>query len=248
MAQRSSSGRGATATGTQPGNQTPNTPRIRESDIAKMRVNEIREELRKRGVSGISRQRKDELVKTLAKAMRAEARKRAAPAAKKAPAKKAAAKKAPAAKKTATKKTARAATRKSAPAASEQGPAGGRTRQGSQTSRTLKYSQRISSPEERPSRPGRSLVTTDHRVIRQWAEARNAKPATVRGTEHDGRPGVLRFDFPGFQDDGRLRQISWDEWFETFDTRGLNFIYQETRTNGGQSNFFRLESPTREDA
>ncbi|HEX5596814.1 MAG TPA: hypothetical protein VFX61_12485, partial [Micromonosporaceae bacterium] len=82
----------------------------------------------------------------------------------------------------------------------------------------------------------------------RWAQARNAKPATIRGTEYDGRPGVLRFNFPGFKESDRIREISWNEWFNTFDQRRLNFIYQETRTNGGQSNFFRLESPERESA
>lgn len=228
MAQRSSSGRGTTATRNRPDNQSPATPRIRESDLAQMRVDEIRGELRKRGVPGISRQRKDELVKTLAKTLRAEQRKN------------------PAGGRTTTstaKKETTAPARRSSSA--KQGSA---ARQGSRSARSLKYAQRISSPEERPTRLGRSLVTTNHEVIRRWAEARDAKPATVYGSEYDGRPGVLRFDFPGFQDDGRLRRISWDEWFETFDARKLNFIYQETRTNGGQSNFFILESPEREDA
>jgi hypothetical protein len=45
-----------------------------------------------------------------------------------------------------------------------------------------------------------------------------------------------------------LRHISWDEWFDTFDSRKLNFNYQEQRSNGAQSNFFRLENPNREDA
>ncbi|HEX6967949.1 MAG TPA: hypothetical protein VF174_03900 [Micromonosporaceae bacterium] len=235
MAARSSSGRGATASRNRPGNQTPATPRIRESDLGRMRVEEIRGELRRRGVSGISRQRKDELVKTLAKTLRAEQRKQAGSGKKQAAA---AGEGAPAAKRTA---------RTTRPAGKERS-GGGQTRRGGGSSRSLKYAQRISSPDERPSRPGRSLVTTDHEVIRRWARARNAKPATVYGTEYDGRPGVLRFDFPGFQDDGRLRRISWEEWFDTFDRRKLNFIYQETRTNGGQSNFFRLESPGREDA
>jgi hypothetical protein len=42
--------------------------------------------------------------------------------------------------------------------------------------------------------------------------------------------------------------VSWEEWFATFDERGLNFIYQEQRSDGQQSNFFRLENPQREDA
>ena len=47
---------------------------------------------------------------------------------------------------------------------------------------------------------------------------------------------------------GRLREVSWEEWFDTFDQRGLNFIYQEQRSYGTQSNFFQLENPDREDA
>ena len=33
-----------------------------------------------------------------------------------------------------------------------------------------------------------------------------------------------------------------------FNSRRLNFIYQEQRGDGRQSNFFRLENPNREDA
>jgi hypothetical protein len=85
-----------------------------------------------------------------------------------------------------------------------------------------------------------------------------AKEAGVTGTsdmrkdelveevaKHGDHLGVLRIDFGG--DSKNLRQVSWDEWFETFDTRRLNFIYQETTSDGNQSNFFRLESPDRED-
>jgi len=42
--------------------------------------------------------------------------------------------------------------------------------------------------------------------------------------------------------------VSWEEWFETFDRRGLNFLFQEKLADGRQSNFFRLENPEREDA
>ena len=60
-----------------------------------------------------------------------------------------------------------------------------------------KYSQVVESPEDEPERAGRSLVTTSHEVIRRWAEERDAVPATVPGTRHGDRLGVLRFDFPG---------------------------------------------------
>jgi hypothetical protein len=125
------------------------------------------------------------------------------------------------------------------------GPASGKLRTGDQTSSSLKYSQEVSSPEEEPERAGRSLVTTHHQVIKAWAEERGGQPATVEGTEHGDHLGVLRIDFGG--DSKNLRHVSWDEWFETFDTRRLNFIYQETTSDGNQSKFFRLESPDRED-
>ena len=83
-------------------------------------------------------------------------------------------------------------------------------------------------------------------MIRRWAEERNGVPATVPGTEHGDHLGVLRFDFPGYGGKD-LQEVSWDDWFKTFDDRNLRFIYQEHKKDGSQSNFFRLESPHRED-
>jgi hypothetical protein len=105
----------------------------------------------------------------------------------------------------------------------------------------------IESPDQRAERPGQTLATQSHDVIRRWAEERGAVPATVPGTERDGRPGVLRFDFPDFGG-GRLRAVDWDEWFETFDQRRLVFLFQEQMKSGRESNFFRLDSPDREEA
>ncbi len=119
------------------------------------------------------------------------------------------------------------------------------------SSNSLKYSQEVRSPDEHEERPGRSLYTRNHDVIKAWAEERNAVPATIEGTEKGDRAGVLRFDFQGVGDDersSRLKHISWEDWFKTFDERNLNFIYQEHRSDGRESNFFRLENPDREDA
>lgn len=107
----------------------------------------------------------------------------------------------------------------------------------------------IGSPDEHESHPGRSLATRSHEVIKRWAEARNAVPATIEGTEHEGRPGVLRFDFLGWDQsprDSKLRHISWDEWFRSFDERELVFIFQEHTKSGRMSNFYHLDSPERE--
>ncbi|WP_245716102.1 hypothetical protein [Micromonospora peucetia] len=285
-----------------------------------MRVDEIRGQLRRRGVAGISALRKPELVKTLARTLRAErpsggaARRSTGPAgratgvrasagraaatkkaagrsaasrsqaaatkapgrsqaankagpakkaagrsaagraqaagrsapAKKAPARKAAAKAAPA-------KKATAAARKStaAGASTSAGTTGGGTatgvRTGRSTSRSVRSSQLISSTADRPERPGRSLVTTNHDVIQRWARERGAKPATIAGTEREGRAGVLTFNLPGYRESSRVREITWDDWFRTFDGRKLNLIYQEQLRDGRQSNFFRTESPDRED-
>ena len=113
-------------------------------------------------------------------------------------------------------------------------------------SKSVKYSQHIHSADEHEEREGRSLITRDHGAIQAWAEARKAQPATVPGTQHGKHLGVLRFDFPGYGGDS-LEHVSWDEWFATFDARKLNFIYQEHRSDGKMSNFFRLDNPDRED-
>jgi hypothetical protein len=189
----------------QPGNQTPNTPDVSETELRERKVDDLREEAREAGVTGASDMRKEELVQAIAEVRSGGGGGEDAGA----------------------------------------GPDGGRLRTGDQTSSSLKYSQEVTSPDDDPERAGRSLATTHHEVIRQWAEARDGTPATVEGTEHGDHLGVLRIDFGGDNDD--LRKVSWDEWFETFDVRKLNFIYQEERKDGNQSTFFRLESPDRED-
>jgi Rho termination factor, N-terminal domain len=196
-----------------PGNQTPNTPRVSETELRDMKVDELRQMARDEEISGASDMRKEELVDELSKARTAGGRD---------------------------------AGEDAEPADLGAGPEGGKIRHGDASSSSLKYSQEVTSTEDEPEREGRSLATTHHEVIRQWAEHRGGVPATVEGTEHGDHLGVLRIDFGG--KDKNLRRVSWEEWFGTFDARGLNFIYQEQRTDGTQSNFFRLENPDREDA
>lgn len=127
------------------------------------------------------------------------------------------------------------------------GGGGGRAAEREMTEAAGKSGKVVHDPSEEEDREGQTLVTRDHDVIREWAERRGAQPATVEGTEHGDHLGVLRFDFPGYGGQ-TLRKVTWDEWFKTFDDRGLNFIYQEHRSNGSDSNFFRLENPDRDDA
>jgi hypothetical protein len=92
-------------------------------------------------------------------------------------------------------------------------------------------------------RAGSSKRTTDHDVIRRWAEARGGKPVSVRGTGRRGQAGVLRFDFEGYGAGGdELRPISWSEFFTKFDENNLEFVYQERTRDGNESRFFKFVS------
>lgn len=118
---------------------------------------------------------------------------------------------------------------------------------GDELSRSTKYAKWIHGTNEHQDHDGQTLATRSHDVIKQWAEERGGKPSTVPGTEHGDHLGVLRFDFPGYGGKN-LQEVSWDDWFKTFDDRNLVFLYQEHLKNGNQSNFFRLDNPEREDA
>jgi hypothetical protein len=74
------------------GNDTPNTPDVNESEIARLKVDVLRRRLRDRGVKGTAELKKPELVKKLVKAYTSESStaKKTAPAKKTAAAKKSA--------------------------------------------------------------------------------------------------------------------------------------------------------------
>ena len=197
--------------------ETPDTPGMSETALREMKVDELRERAKEEGVESTSSMKKEELVDALSAAYRDGG----------------------------SSAGGGDAGTGEAGLPGDRGPDDGQVRTGDQTSKSIKYSQEITSLDEDPERAGRSLATTSHEVIRQWAEERNGVPATVEGTEHGDHLGVLRLDFGG--DSQNLRHVSWDEWFDTFDARKLNFLYQEERKDGNQSTFFRLESPDRED-
>ncbi|WP_437337206.1 hypothetical protein [Sorangium sp. So ce394] len=87
-----------------------------------------------------------------------------------------------------------------------------------------------------------SKMTIDHDEIRQWAESRGGRPATVKSTEKKGEPGILRIDFPGYSGEGSLEEISWDDFFAKFEESNLAFVYQEKTADGQTSNFSKLVS------
>jgi len=87
-------------------------------------------------------------------------------------------------------------------------------------------------------------TTTDHDAIRKWVEKHGGKPARVADTAKRGEGGVLRIDFaePGGNDDDRLEEIDWDQFFEIFDDSDLAFLHSDD----GESRFNKFVA--REDA
>ena len=86
-----------------------------------------------------------------------------------------------------------------------------------------------------------SQTTTDHDEIREWVEDRDGQPAYVESTEN-GDGGMLRIDFPDQEDDENLDDISWDEFFETFEDNDLAFLYQDETDDGDTSYFCKFVS------
>ena len=89
---------------------------------------------------------------------------------------------------------------------------------------------------------GASMKTTDHDEIRRWVEERGGRPARVKTTGSGEDPGLLRINFPGYGRRDTLEDISWEEFFEKFDSKKLAFLYQDTLKNGQQSRFFKFVS------
>lgn len=86
-----------------------------------------------------------------------------------------------------------------------------------------------------------ATATTDHKVIRRWIEERQGRPARVKGTADKEGEGILRIDFA--EPDASLEPISWDEFFETFDDRKLEFLHQDEK-DGRPSRFFKFVRQT----
>jgi hypothetical protein len=83
-------------------------------------------------------------------------------------------------------------------------------------------------------------VTTDHNQIRRWVAERGGWPARVKGTDSNGKGGVLRIDYAGFSGEDTLERINWEEFFGTFEQNNLAFLYQDKLESGETSRFSKL--------
>lgn len=84
-----------------------------------------------------------------------------------------------------------------------------------------------------------SNITTDPTIIQKWAEERDGKPSTVKGTGSDSEVGLLRINFPGGAED-TLVDITWEEFFQKFEENKPAFLYQEKTAAGKLSRFNKI--------
>lgn len=68
--------------------------------------------------------------------------------------------------------------------------------------------------------------TSDHDLIRAWAEERGGTPARVRGVGlRNDATTVLRLAFGPLPP--TWEPLDWDAFFDAFDEAGLAFLYEE---------------------
>jgi hypothetical protein len=90
------------------------------------------------------------------------------------------------------------------------------------------------------ARGSSAKATTDRDKIIRWVEDRDGMPAVVRATHGKDGGGLLRVNFPGYSGEDTLEEISWDEFFDTFDKNHLAFLYQNKTKSGRKSRFFKF--------
>lgn len=64
-----------------------------------------------------------------------------------------------------------------------------------------------------------SVSTRDHTAIRRWAEEHDARPVLVSRADR-----LLRFEF---DQPPEFPGLGWDEFFQVFDQRGLELVYDD---------------------
>lgn len=86
-----------------------------------------------------------------------------------------------------------------------------------------------------------SNQTHDHRVIKDWAEQRQAVPAKIKGTGSGSDEGILRIHFPKHsKSNADFEEISWEDFFQEFDEQKLDFLYQDKTKEGETSTFHKF--------
>jgi hypothetical protein len=94
-------------------------------------------------------------------------------------------------------------------------------------------------PKKRGKFMAAARRTQDHEEIRAWVEKHGGAPAVVQSIDDGSEDaiGVLRIKFE--PDESNMRDVDWDEFFDTFDNNDLAFIYQMEGV-GKDSRFFKI--------
>jgi hypothetical protein len=100
------------------------------------------------------------------------------------------------------------------------------------------------------ARPGRVTGPHGDHIGQQDHHRPRHHPALGGGARRDAgvrppdgrrrRSGDPADRLPGGAGEDQLEHISWDEWFQKFDSSGLAFLYQEQKSSGEGSTFFKL--------
>ena len=65
-------------------------------------------------------------------------------------------------------------------------------------------------------------ITTDHATIKEWVETRGGTPARVTGQTDDASSLYIVREDEAMEG---MESVSWNDFFETFETEGLAFLY-----------------------
>src|SRR5579872_3012965 len=93
--------------------------------------------------------------------------------------------------------------------------------------------------------PDESRYTVDHEEIRRWAERRGGRPAALGRAR--GRITGLRVDFPEYRIKAAFQRITWDRFFDAFETARWGFVYHEKTGAGQLSHFYRFVERDQQD-
>lgn len=72
--------------------------------------------------------------------------------------------------------------------------------------------------------------TKQMKIMEEWIKERNGVPAVVVGTDD-----LLRVKFDSLETD--LKEITWAEFFKTFSSKGLTFLYEDSNED---SRFYKF--------
>lgn len=84
----------------------------------------------------------------------------------------------------------------------------------------------------------------DHDEIRRWVEERGGRPSRVAATgpggadAKAGSAGILRIDFG--EPETSLEEISWNEFFDTFEKHKLALLCEDDMSGGKKSRFSKF--------